>query len=128
MWRTPFGFPVDPEVYRIKRGSSDSIGSGSHSDGTVLASSSHRRSRSVFHPTDAPVRVTTSTLVQSGHRSRAWSTLALSGIALFPRTPSSAVIKKDDSQSMILSARESGENPPNTTECIAPIRAQASIA
>jgi hypothetical protein len=33
-----------------------------------------------------------------------------------------------DLQSSMRPASESGEKPPNTTECTAPIRAQASIA
>ena len=45
-----------------------------------------------------------------------------------PRTPSSAVITAQASQSAMRPARLSGEKPPNTTEWIAPMRAQASIA
>ena len=45
-----------------------------------------------------------------------------------PRLPPSVVITSLLSQSLIRSARLSGEKPPNTTEWIAPIRAQASIA
>ena len=30
--KTPFGFPVDPEVYKINNGSSAFISSGSHLD------------------------------------------------------------------------------------------------
>ena len=56
------------------------------------------------------------------------SVLDLSGIALLPLTPSSAVIIISDSQSLIRPASASGEKPPNTTECIAPIRAQANMA
>jgi hypothetical protein len=80
--------------------------------------------------TDAPVRFTTSTCLTvsvPGDES-AWSTLALSGTFLPPRTPSSAVITTVDAQSAMRPASESGENPPNTTEWIAPMRAQASIA
>jgi hypothetical protein len=46
----------------------------------------------------------------------AWSTLALSGIFLPPRTPSSAVMTTVELQSVIRPASESGEKPPNTTE------------
>ena len=56
------------------------------------------------------------------------SVLALSGIFRPPRTPSSAVMTTFDLQSSIRLASESGEKPPNTTEWIAPMRAQASIA
>ena len=45
-----------------------------------------------------------------------------------PRRPSSAVITTAESQSLMRPASESGEKPPNTTECTAPIRAQASMA
>jgi len=53
---------------------------------------------------------------------------AFSGTGLPPRRPSSAVISRVESQSWIRFARLSGENPPNTTEWIAPIRVQASMA
>mgnify|MGYP003313104866 CR=1 FL=1 len=42
--------------------------------------------------------------------------------------PSSAVMTILQSASKILSFRDSGEKPPNTTECTAPILVQASIA
>ena len=51
----------------------------------------------------------------------------LRGIAFAPLTPWSAVIINSDLQSIILPAKESAEKPPNTTECTAPILAQASI-
>ena len=50
------------------------------------------------------------------------------GVCLPPRTDSSAVITTLDWLSIIRLARLSAENPPNTKECTAPIRAQASIA
>ncbi len=61
-------------------------------------------------------------------RASAASTLALSGMRLPPRTPSSAVTTRVESQSSIRPARLSGEKPPNTTEWMAPMRAQASMA
>ncbi len=45
-----------------------------------------------------------------------------------PRLPSSAVMTMVEPQSSIRPPRLSGEKPPNTTECTAPMRAQASIA
>ena len=45
-----------------------------------------------------------------------------------PRKPSSAVIRNRDLQSSMRPASGSGEKPPNTTEWMAPIRAQASMA
>ena len=80
--------------------------------------------------TGAPVRLTTSTvstLFVPG-RFSASSTLTLSGTFLPPRKPSSAVMTSFDVQSAMRPAIESGEKPPNTTEWIAPMRAQASIA
>jgi hypothetical protein len=56
------------------------------------------------------------------------SVLAFSGIGLPPRRPSSQVMTKVDSQSTMRPASASGEKPPKTIECTAPIRAQASIA
>ena len=56
------------------------------------------------------------------------SAFAFSGTLRPPRRPSSAVISSSEAQSWMRLARLSGENPPNTTEWIAPIRAQASIA
>ncbi len=78
--------------------------------------------------TGAPVRATTSTVLRSGQRAAASSTLAFSGMARPPRRPSSAVITTAEPQSWIRPARLSGEKPANTTEWIAPIRAQASMA
>ena len=82
------------------------------------------------HRHRAPVRFTTSTCctVSVPGLDSAWSTLALSGTFLPPRMPSSAVITTVEAQSEMRPASESGENPPNTTEWIAPMRAQASIA
>ena len=64
----------------------------------------------------------------AGQSSSARSTLALSGIVRPPRRPSSAVITRRESQSRMRPAMDSGEKPPNTTECTAPMRAQASTA
>ena len=66
--------------------------------------------------TSLDVRETTKTFFTLGHLSRALSTLFLRGTILPPLNPSFAVITKWESQSIILSARLSGENPPNTTE------------
>ena len=63
-----------------------------------------------------------------GQRFSASSALAFSGTVLPPRRPSSAVMTQLESQSWMRSARLSGEKPPNTTEWIAPMRAQASMA
>jgi hypothetical protein len=80
--------------------------------------------------TFVPVRFTTSTCctVSVPGADSAWSTFALSGTFLPPRTPSSAVITTVEAQSAMRPASESGEKPPNTTEWMAPMRAHASIA
>ena len=59
---------------------------------------------------------------------RAASTLGLSSDGAPRRKPPSAVITTLHSASLMRSMSESGLNPPNTTECGAPMRAQASIA
>ncbi len=63
-----------------------------------------------------------------GQDSSALSALTFNRIGRPPRSPSSAVMRMFESQSWIRPASESGEKPPNTTEWIAPIRAQASMA
>ena len=80
------------------------------------------------HPISLPVLFTTTIFSTQSHSLTAISTLALRGIDLPPRTPSSAVMTSLHSLSSILSLRASGEKPPKTTEWIAPSLAQASIA
>jgi len=58
----------------------------------------------------------TSVLFTFGHPVNASSTLAFNGTVFPPLTPSSAVITILQSASRILSFKDSGENPPNTTE------------
>ena len=74
------------------------------------------------------MRLTTSTFRTVFVFFSASSTLALSGTLRPPRRPSSAVITISHSASLMRPAIASGEKPPNTTEWIAPSRAQASIA
>ncbi len=78
----------------------------------------------------SPVRRTTMIFCTQWVRGlvNASSTLSLSGTFLPPRMPSSAVITTFDCPSMMRPANASGEKPPNTTEWMAPMRAQASIA
>ena len=80
--------------------------------------------------TAAPVWRTTSTVSTEfvPGSFRAASTLALSAIFLPPRRPSSAVMISFEVLSWTRSAIDCGAKPPNTTEWIAPMRAQASIA
>ena len=75
-----------------------------------------------------PVRRTTMTWSTPPALAMAASVLALSGILRPPRRPSSAVMTTFDLQSSMRPASESGEKPPNTTEWMAPMRAQASMA
>ena len=56
------------------------------------------------------------------------SALTFSGTLRPPRNPSSAVMTTLDLQPSMRPASASGEKPPNTMECTAPIRAQASMA
>ena len=114
----------------MKSGSSASIVSGAQTSDCAASSSSQSRSRGCVGSLGADV--TQHQHVPDGLRVRApssaWSTLALSGMRLPPRTPSSAVMTTVEPQSAIRPASDSGENPPKTTEWIAPMRVQASMA
>ena len=63
-----------------------------------------------------------------GHCRTASSALSLSGTTEPRRQAPSAVMSTFASASMIRSRSDSALNPPNTTECAAPMRAHASIA
>ncbi len=104
------------------------MASGAQSAETFAASSSYQTSRPAVIATAAPVRLTTITLATTGARASASSQLAFSGTVLPPRRPSSLVMTMRLSQSVMRWARLSGAKPPNTTECTAPMRAQASMA
>ena len=56
------------------------------------------------------------------------STIAFSGSGLPPRICSSAVMTATAPASTMRSCSDFAEKPPNTTECVAPMRAQACIA
>ena len=112
----------------MNSGSSASIGSGAQSSLASRRASWYQRSRPSTHGISPWVRSTTTTVDTFGQSARAFSTFFFSGTYLPPRTPSSAVITVRQSASLMRSRRASGEKPPNTTEWIAPIRAQASIA
>ena len=100
----------------MNSGSSAFISSGGQSAEAVGTTSWYQWSRPAVMSTAPPVRLTTTTLWHIGQLSRALSVLALSGISRPPRTPSSAVMTIELSQSWIRPARASGEKPPNTTE------------
>ena len=112
----------------MNNGSSASSASAGQSGEASAIASWYQRSRPSRHGTSLPVRRTTMQVWVSGQDSRAWWVLPLSGTLRPPRGPSSAVTTTRQSESRMRSRNASGENPPNTTECTAPIRVQASIA
>ncbi len=114
----------------MNSGSSAFISSGGQTSDTFAVASCHQTSRCSCQSTLPPVRFSTTTLLMvftSGLVS-ASSTFFFSGTARPPRTPSSAVITTFASESMIRPDSASGEKPPNTTVCTAPMRVHASIA
>ena len=78
--------------------------------------------------TSAPVLRTTTTVSIDGTSPRNLSTAGLMSAALPLRRAWSTVISAFASENSIRSFTESGEKPPNTTLCGAPMRAHASIA
>ena len=79
-------------------------------------------------PPDDAMRSTTTTCSMLGQSATATSAVGLSRPGLPRRQPPSAVTRTLHSASLMRSASESAENPPNTTEWAAPMRAQASMA
>src|SRR5690606_20014182 len=112
----------------MNSGSSASIDSGSQDADALAVASWYQTSRFSSQSILPPVRFTTTQVWVQSQPESALSALALSGMLLPPRTPSSAVITAQASASRMRSFSASGEKPPNTTECTAPIRAQASMA
>ena len=112
----------------MKSGSSAPISAGSQSGEAAAVMSSYQTSRPSFMSMSPPVRRTTTQLFIVGHFSSAWSVLAFKGMGRPPRTPSSEVMMRFESQSWMRPARASGEKPPKTTEWMAPMRAQARTA
>jgi len=114
--------------------SSASIASAGHAADSCSSSRCHQWSRpSVISANDSSPsppdrRRTTMQCLTEGACARAVSAMRLSGTVWPRRYPPSAVMRATAPASLIRSRRESAENPPNTTECTAPIRAQASIA
>ncbi len=124
----PFGFPVVPDVYRMYRGCSASIGSAGASAGCPATTSCHHTSRPGAIGTSSPVRRSTTTCSIVGVPATAASAFAFNGTTCPRRYEPSIVTSTLASASLIRSFSASAENPPNTTECGAPSRAQASIA
>ena len=90
--------------------------------------SCHQTSRPSCQSTSWPVCCTTSTCSTLGQCSTASSTAGLSAIAEPRRYWPSAVMTSLACASSIRERSASAANPPNTTECTAPMRAHASIA
>ena len=112
----------------MKSGSSALISSGGQSGEAAAIISWYQTSRPSSQWMSPPVRLITITFSTVAHFLTASSVLVLSGILRAPRIPSSAVITTFDVQSLMRPASASGEKPPNTTEWIAPTRAQANMA
>ena len=74
----------------------------------------------------ALVLFATNTFSTPGHFSKASSTIPFKSIDFFPLKEPSAVITILQSESLILVAKAVDEKPAKTTECIAPILAQAN--
>ena len=129
----PFGFPVVPEVYRMKRGFSAGNACAVWSAEAAGTTSCHQRSRPSVHSTSFSPRLTTSTCSTvccspSPRSASAWSTAGFSAETRPLRYPPSAVMTSLAPASSIRERRLSALNPPKTTEWMAPTRATASIA
>ena len=112
----------------MNSGSSAFIGRGGQSGPTCSIIASTSTSRPWIQVVWSPVCLTTRTRTRSEQCSIAASVLDLSAVRLPPRGAVSAVMTSLAPQSFTRLASASGEKPANTTEWIAPIRAQASIA
>ena len=113
----------------MKSGFSASKACASCSSDWPSTRSDHHVSRPWVQSTSSPVRLTTTTC--STGVSPAASAVSTAGLRLegWPlRKPPSAVMTTRASASWIRERSASEEKPPNTTECGAPRRAQASIA
>ena len=127
-WTTPFGLPVEPDVYKINNKSSESITSESHMLDSSSIHSCHQKSLPSSILIFCFVLSKTITLSIDEHFSRASSTTSLTGIVLLPLKFPSDVNTIFASQSFILSAKDAAEKPAKTTEWTAPTLAQASMA
>src|SRR5882672_9799733 len=127
---TPFGLPVEPDVYKMNSGCSALTHSGSHVSASCSTSSCIHRSRPSCHCVLPPVRLYTITLLTASQPPAAIASSAMlfNGNALPPRICSSAVMSATAPTSTSRSLSDFDENPPNTTECVAPMRAQACMA
>ncbi len=108
--------------------SSASIFSGAQYASAPSTKSVHHTSRPGCISISCPVRLTTITVLTSGHSLSASSTFFLSGTIPPRRKPPSAVMSTVDSASWMRSRTASGAKPPKITLWGAPMRAHASIA
>ena len=112
----------------MNSGCSLSNASGACTSGWRSTMSCHHTSRPSTQSTSPPVRLTTSTCSTLGVCSTASSTAGFSGIAEPRRFCPSLVMTSFAWASSMRLRSASAEKPANTTECGAPIRAQASMA
>ena len=112
----PFGFPVEPDVYNMKRGSSESIISAGQSPSTFSISSPHHTSLPSFVSISEFVLFKTIHFSMEGVFFIALSEISFNGIILSPLYPPSEVIKILQFASFILSDNDFEENPAKTTE------------
>ena len=123
----PLGFPVDPEVYNINSGSSESKISAGQLSLTLFNSSCHHFS---FLFKVIPLFILFKTITDSTQSQsvKASFTIDFKSIVLFPLKLPSDVKTILQEASLILAAKAVDEKPANTTEWTAPILAQASTA
>ena len=81
---TPLGCPVEPEVYKMNKMSSEATAVAGQFESTLATSSCHHLSLPSFQVTSASVLFTTITDSTTGEVSHAWSTTAFTGIFFFP--------------------------------------------
>lgn len=137
VWTMPLGGPVLPLVNRQNSGSSASTHTTSHVVGCPCRASSHHTSRPGVIGTASPPagRLPLATTIcdrtvwplSRAAIATASSATALRSIHLAPRRTPSQVTITAALAATRRPARATGEKPPNTTECTAPMRAAASI-
>ena len=88
----------------------------------------HQISRPSTIAVSWPVRFTTNTFLTVGDPAKAASTVGFKANGAPFLNPPSAVITNFACASLFRTVTASAEKPPKITECIAPIRAHASIA
>ena len=105
----PLGFPVEPEVYKIKRGSSESIISIGQSAVAFSISSLHQTSLPLSMATSLFVRSKTIHFSIDGADCIASLEISYNGVNFAPLNPPSAVISILQSASLILSDKDLAE-------------------